>query len=128
MKDTPILYIVRGLPGSGRGTLARSLGCYHLSEEMFYIQGGARREHDDKMKYAAMRWCYQATVDALEEGMDVVVSGYFHTFKLIHPYLDLTPNPRVYRTTGDFGSSFPTEEYHKMKEAFVDIRGEEYII
>jgi len=37
------LILVRGLPGSGKSTFAKTFGCLHVEADMFYIVGGKYR-------------------------------------------------------------------------------------
>lgn len=77
----PKLILVRGLPGSGKSTIARSLAqqykAAHFEMDMFltdkdgvYTWVGSQIPHADV-------WCRESTRDALEQGRTVVVSNTF---------------------------------------------------
>ena len=69
------LYLVRGLPGSGKTTFAKSLGIPHHFEADMYMEkhGGFSRE----LLSDAHEWCQIAAEDAMSKGEDVVVSNTF---------------------------------------------------
>ena len=50
------LILVRGLPGSGKSTFAKSLGGAHIETDMFFIQDGEYKFDGAKLK-EAHEWC-----------------------------------------------------------------------
>ena len=50
------LILVRGLPGSGKSTFAKSLGGVHIETDMFFIQDGEYKFDGAKIK-EAHEWC-----------------------------------------------------------------------
>jgi len=50
------LYLLRGLPGSGKTTLARSLGAVYFEADMYFMEGNAYKFNPAKLK-DAHAWC-----------------------------------------------------------------------
>jgi hypothetical protein len=77
---TQTLIVIRGLPSSGKTTVAKlfiAAGFVHIDPEQF--PGIHFTE--------AMRACYQATEKALAEGESVVVSAVLHRRRFVVPYI-----------------------------------------
>lgn len=90
----PQLTIVRGLPGSGKSTYAKTLDCVHYEADQFFDMNGVY-VYDMKLISAAHDWCYSKTVRALRNGHDVVVSNTFTKLWELDRYLaipGLLPN------------------------------------
>jgi predicted kinase len=74
-----ILYIVRGVPGSGKSTFAKSLGCPVFEADQYFIDSetGEYKFDPSKIKLAH-GWCKLRVEHAMEDGLDrVVVSNTF---------------------------------------------------
>jgi predicted kinase len=134
------LYLIRGLPGSGKSTFAKKLSesirdCYHYeADQYFYIEkdqygrdrlGLTYRFNPDRL-YHAHRWC-QDGVDAwMEVGVPVVVSNTFTTEKELQPYLALAEKWEYNVTTlivenrheGVSVHDVPRETIDKMRNRF----------
>lgn len=81
------LTIIRGLPGTGKTTIAESLNCIHLEADMYFMKDGKYCFDGNKIKNAH-DWCYKAFKNAVECGMDVVVSNTFTTRKEFIRYIE----------------------------------------
>lgn len=68
------LYIIRGLPGSGKSTYAKKIGCFHVEADMFHVCNG-KYQFDPKNVKAAHEWCQFMVRIAMTKGIDVVVSN-----------------------------------------------------
>ena len=87
----PHLYIVRGLPGSGKSTYSKTkLGHikHHYEADMFFERDG-RYEFTSALIGAAHDWCFGNVVKALFDGHDVVVSNTFTANWEMEKYLGL---------------------------------------
>jgi len=74
-----ILYIVRGTPGSGKSTFAKTLGGIHYEADMFFIDPttGEYKFDGSKIKLAHS-WCMIQTQKAMVDGEPkIVVSNTF---------------------------------------------------
>ena len=123
------LYIVRGLPGSGKSTYAKKLGCFHVEADMFHVKDGEYK-FDIQRSRLGHNWCQKTVIFAMEQGMDVVVSNTFTQNWEIYPYLEFAKKTghlvNVIRMTNEFGSvhGVPEDTMKKMRERFEDVDGE----
>ena len=82
------LTLIRGLPGSGKSTIASKYQCVHFENDMYHIRDGFY-DWKGSRQDEAMKWCLTSTRDCLKKGMDVVVSNTFTSLKYLKPYFDL---------------------------------------
>jgi predicted kinase len=85
-----VLYIVRGIPGSGKSTFAKTLSDLHIESDMFFIKEGEYKFDGSKIK-DAHNWCQ----DVVEHWMDenkpkIVVSNTFTQEWEMEPYFELS--------------------------------------
>lgn len=86
------LYLLRGLPGAGKSTLAKTFSPNHYIEaDMFMInEETGEYEFDVNRLASAHRWCQCETELKMEMGApEVVVSNTFTTEKEMKPYMEL---------------------------------------
>lgn len=84
------LVIIRGLPGAGKTTFAKSLQkpeTEHFEADMFFEKGGKYR-FDRRWLGAAHDWCYGNVMDNLHKGRDVIVANTFSTRREIERYVN----------------------------------------
>ncbi len=121
--------IVRGLPGSGKSTianqLARAFHLTHVEADMYHYVNGEYVFNPNNLG-RAHQWCYN-TYRIFDE---VVVSNTFVDMKSFsvdwdcpgHYVLDENPKPFIITCYNEFGSihNVPEKTIEKMKRNFVD--------
>ena len=71
------LILLRGLPGSGKSTFAKSIGGLHYEADEFFMFGDEYRFDGTKIKMAH-QWCQDLVFMAMKRGEDkIVVSNTF---------------------------------------------------
>jgi len=120
----PTLYIVRGLPGSGKSTYAKSLGIDHFEADMYFMYPDGEYVFDASRIKRAHEWCLMSATESLQDAMDVVVANTFTTLKEIRPYVEMAErvgaDVEIITCTGNYGSvhGVPEETLEKMRQRF----------
>lgn len=82
------LFLLRGLPGAGKSTLADSLGIDYVEADMFFMQDGEYKFDGAKLK-EAHEWCQGRVRKIMEYGMSVAVANTFTQEWEMEPYLKM---------------------------------------
>lgn len=122
------LILLRGLPGSGKSTIAaamdKELDSIHLEADMFFMTDGTYKFDADLLHRAHM-WCQNEADKYLKKDYVVIVSNTFTTIKELRPYFDIGFNngilPVVYLAQNQFKNvhDVPEESLERMKRRFV---------
>jgi predicted kinase len=89
MSSIKTLFILRGVPGCGKTSLAESLGGVYFEADKFFMINGEYKFDYTKLKQAH-DLCRHTTEAAMSIGHErVIVSNTFTTEEQMHPYLDL---------------------------------------
>lgn len=125
------MILVRGLPGSGKSTIAKNLiGFYmHRETDMFW---GEDYNFDINRIKEAHEWCQAEVRKLLEAGFSVVVSNTFTTKKEMVPYFAMAKEfgfvPHVVLCQGQWKNTHnvPADTLERMKARFEYDIGELY--
>ncbi len=125
------LILVRGIPGSGKTTLARNLCnlldnvmARHYEADMYFEDEQGNYNFDAERLVLAHGWCLRKTREALEQNRTVVVSNTFTTKRELKPYFALAKEffivPVVYLAQNQFPNvhNVPAEKLQKMRDRF----------
>lgn len=122
-----ILTLIRGLPGSGKSTIAKAMAeasnAQHIEADDYFCRRGAY-EFDPRLLKDAHAWCLAMTKELLDAGYDVIVANTFTQRWELAPYMDLDEVLiNVIEAKGEFGSTHnvPEAAIQRMRE-----RWEEY--
>lgn len=110
------LYIIRGLPGSGKSTFAHKLGVKVVESDQFFENAGEYQFNPSKLPQAH-EWCYNEVLWWLRN-TDVAVANTFSRIWEFQKYLNL-PNPKTVLTMeGSYVNlhGVPQENIEKMKD------------
>lgn len=85
-----VLYIVRGCPGSGKSTFAKTLGGQHYEADMFFINENGEYNFDFTKIKDAHQWCQgMVKTDMILEYPKIVVSNTFTQEWEMEPYFEM---------------------------------------
>jgi predicted kinase len=129
--DMKTLYIVRGVPGSGKSTFAKSLGGTHFEADMFFMKDGEYKFDMSKIK-EAHNWCQDSVNTAMimnnTAGLNetIVVSNTFTQEWEMKPYFEMAElhEYRVFsiilenRHGGVNEHNVPEDKIEQMKNRF----------
>lgn len=127
------LLLIRGTPGSGKTTLAKTVyvpqGYVHLEADMFFERSGSYK-FDPSQLGRAHTWCQFQTGKNLKEGKDVVVTNTFTTLKEIKDYISIANLQKaeliVIHAQGNFQNvhGVPEDKLAAMKARWQPFPGE----
>lgn len=117
------LVLIRGLPGSGKSTIAKAMAGYvHYEADMYFeCVDGVYRFRPSEIAIAH-QWCQAMAEDELTNGRDVVVANTFTQRWEIIPYVQIAKraaaNLRVITARGEFASvhDVPDEKIKAMRQ------------
>ena len=119
------LTLIRGLPGSGKTTLAKQLGVLHVEADMYFMRDGKYQFDRAKIGFAH-DWCAAVAEKALSAGMDVVVANTFVQHWEMKKYLALAgvygAEVEVIVAIGSYESvhAVPAEVIERMRAKWED--------
>lgn len=136
-----MLYLVRGMPGSGKSTFARNCfpGIFHIENDMLHMKTSTEPslypinnvyDFKDDLRIERAAHCKRLVDELLSFDIPVVVSNVFSPIKSLNSYIDLAKYHqvpfKVFRMINDLGNQHDVPNYvlKWMKENFEDYPGE----
>jgi predicted kinase len=119
------LILVRGLPGAGKSTFAKTLGGIHIEADHYFMKDGEYKFDASKLKQAH-EYCRTSTEGWMVEGHNIVVSNTFTQEWEMDAYYELAGKYgyRVYsiivenRHNGVNEHGVPADKLEQMKNRF----------
>ena len=119
------LYAIRGLPGSGKTSFAKSLNLNFYEADQ-YFEKFNNGKFDHKLLKKAHKYCYESVKRELEKGQSVIVSNTMTTNDEVLEYQNLAKQINVKfvsvvlenRHNGISVHDVPKDSIKKMNERF----------
>lgn len=124
------LYLIRGLPGSGKSTFAKTLaaglGAAHYEADMYFTNEAGEYDWRPSRIAHAHAWCQAMAKLTMQQGDPLVISNTSISVKEMQPYLDLA-NQYAYnvaslivenRRNGQSIHNVPQETIERMRNRF----------
>lgn len=127
-----MLYIIRGLPGSGKSTFANTLlhkhvVSAHFEADMFFVNDEGVYLYNPNRLKEAHEWCQNSVEESLGRGLSTAVSNTFTRKWEIEPYVKMCEEIGVPCTIIKMEGKFqnfhevPAHIIDKMKKRWQDV-------
>ena len=117
------LVLIRGLPGSGKTSMAKTMKGYKHFEADMYFEMSGEYKFDPAQLENAHNWCMMCARIELERGNNVVVSNTFVKRWELDPYLRMEADIKVVEATGNYGSihDVPAATIERMRDTWEEL-------
>ena len=122
LESKPRLVLIRGLPGSGKSTMAQAMTDHvHFEADMYFMSDGVYTYDASKIG-AAHEWCRAEMTKALAAGKNVVILNTFSRLHEMQKYIDsakeLGVEVTVIEATGSWPNTHgvPAERVEQMRQ------------
>jgi uridine kinase len=126
-----MIFLIRGLPGSGKSTYAQKLlnmhpDAVHVEADMFFIRDEKYEFEPSKLKEAHY-WCFVSFNKALLQSQKVIVSNTFTTYDELKRYLDAAHLMKKHITIVEMKTQFesihgvPENTMKRMRDRWVPV-------
>lgn len=118
MTTKPTLTIIRGLPGSGKTTLAKQIGQPYFEADQWFETCDGGYHFDPAQLPQAHARCLERVKNSLEDGLDTTVSNTFSRCWEMQPYFDLGYPVRIIEVHGPWKSvhNVPEKSISAMRD------------
>ena len=113
-----LLYLLRGLPDSGKSTLAKTLAGVHIESDMFFVDAEGIYKFDPQDWGHANRWCENNVMEAMEASIKDD-SGKLDTIIVSNPFIkeiELVPYYKMAKKYGYHVFSVIVENRHTLRD------------
>jgi len=124
------LLLIRGLPGSGKSTIAKTMPHRrHVEADMYHYNASGEYAFDRDRVPDAHAWCQSETLRLLRAGYEVVVCNTFTTAKEMMPYFEMGFAVSVLTAKGQWESihNVPHDVIYAMRERWQPIEMLDYL-
>lgn len=121
------LVLIRGVPGSGKTTMAKEQfpNHAHVETDMFFVDESGNHKFEGHRVKDAHKWCEAVAQKLIESGRDTVVTNTFTRLWEMEPYFHMGADKvRVLEAKGNYQNvhGVPDKKVQEMKDRF-----EEYV-